>query len=217
MFKTFRHWFLFLAVCAAVVPAVAALSSRPAAAQDEARHEVRMGVDFTVLPVVLPDGTEAPATPAEPPLDQPETVPAPEAAGPAPDAPQPDQQAKDAAAGQAEIPALAPVGGEGVIRAVTLDETALGFSITVVADRPVGEASIMHLDNPIRLVVDLPGAWRYRGGNVLRSEGAVKHLVLGEHPDRFRMVVHFRTPPKKRLEPDLQTAGNELHVLVAVP
>jgi hypothetical protein len=40
---------------------------------------------------------------------------------------------------------------------------------------------------------------------------------MGEHPDRFRMVVHFRTPPKKNMTPEIRKTGDELHVLVALP
>jgi hypothetical protein len=231
---SFRHWFLFLAASAMVGLVAVALSARPAPAQDKApagvRNEVRMDVDFTVLPTVLPDGSEAPASSAAPPEEPLSPEPdLPGAAGTATPAPaeepapavapaaQAPQAPESAPAGRAEVPAITPVKGPGAIRSVALDETARGFAIKVVADRPVGRAEFMNLDNPRRLVVDILGKWSHRGGNVLRSEGAVKHLVMGEHPDRFRMVVHFRTPPKKALAPEIRKAGNELHVLVALP
>ncbi|WP_207260940.1 AMIN domain-containing protein [Desulfovibrio sp. Huiquan2017] len=223
MTKNFRLRILFLAACAMAGLAVAVLSIRPATAEETVRHEVRMDVDFTVLPIVLPDGTEAPA---ESTADQPEAATAPEqptsadqATAPAPESPADTAGPEPAAeaANTAEIPAMAPVAGAGTIRSVVLDETAQGFSIQVVADRAVGQTAVIRLENPRRLVVDILGPWRYRGVNVLRSEGAVKHLVLGEHPDHFRMVVHFRTPPKKPVMPDIKKAGDELHVLVPLP
>jgi hypothetical protein len=241
MSNTFRHWFLFPAACAMAGLLALALTARPGLAQDEtsegmrdgARHTVRMDVDFTVLPKVLPDGSEAPATsaaPAEEPLtpepelpdtaDAASTAPA-EAPAAAPAAQAPAAETRPAPepepAEQAEVPAISPDKGPGVIRSVALDETGQGFAIKVVTDRPVGQTTFMNLNNPRRLVVDILGKWTRRGGNVLRSEGAVQHLVMGEHPDRFRMVLHFRTPPKKNVTPEIRKAGDELHVLVALP
>jgi hypothetical protein len=237
MSNTFRHWFLFPAACAMAGLLALALTARPGLAQGQApggarnemRNEVRMDVDFTVLPSVLPDGSEAPASSAAPPEEPltPEPVlpdaadAAPSSEEPAANSPAPAAEArptpKPAPAEQAEIPAVSPAKGPGVIRSVALDETAQGFTLKVVTDRPVGRTAIMNLDNPRRLVVDLLGKWSHRGGNVLRSEGVVKHVVMGEHPDRFRMVVHFRTPPKRALKPEIRTAGDELHVLVSLP
>jgi hypothetical protein len=231
MSNTFRHRFLFLAACAMAGLVAAALSARPAPAQDKApdgvRNEVRMDVDFTVLPRVLPDGAEAPASSAAPPAapDEEPLVPEPDLAdAPGPGTPAPAEPTAPvgkapapAPPPPAPVPALTHAQGTGVIRSVVLDETGQGFSLTVVADRPVGRVSFMNLNNPRRLVVDVLGKWRHKGGNVLRSEGAVKHVVMGEHPDRFRMVVHFRTPPRKNLAPEIRKVGDELHVLVPLP
>ncbi|WP_319582440.1 AMIN domain-containing protein [uncultured Pseudodesulfovibrio sp.] len=233
MSKTFRHWFLFPATCAMAGLVALILTAHPGLAQDPTadttRHEVRMDVDFTVLPKVLPDGSEAPASSAapneetldpEPALtdsadDQtppPAEEPAAAAKAPAETLPKPAQPQQ-----QTEIPAVSPVKGTGVIRSISLDETGQGFSLDVVADRPVGQATFMNLDNPRRLVVDMLGKWTYKGGNVLRSEGVVKHVVMGEHPDHFRLVIHFRTPPRKAVTPELRSAGDQLHVLVTLP
>jgi len=220
MSTTFRHCFLFLAACVAAGFVVAPLCAGPARAQDRAGHQVRMDVDFTVLPRVLPDGSEAPVPPAVP-SGETDTAQADAAKTdgrdaaeqqPAQESPAPAEQVE-----QAEVPAIDSPKGTGVIRSVTLDETAQGFAIKVIADRAVGQAEVMTLDAPARLVVDIPGRWTHKGDNVIRSEGAVKHLIMGLHPDRFRMVVHFRTPPAKTLRPDVQRAGDQLRVLVALP
>ncbi|WFS62843.1 AMIN domain-containing protein [Pseudodesulfovibrio thermohalotolerans] len=219
MSKTFRHLFLFLAVCAVTALAAELLSARQGLAENAARHQVRMAVDFTVLPMVMPDGSEFPVAPGLSPdasaatssvkteesasaehTEKPKAEPAP---APAPVV--------------GETPAMAPSEGPGLIRAVSLNETSQGFGIVVVADRALGDTAIMNLNDPNRLVVDILGTWRHKGDSVIRSEGVVKHLVMGEHPDRFRMVVHFRTPPEEPVRPDIQKAGEELHVLVALP
>jgi hypothetical protein len=226
---TFRHCFLFPAACAMAGLFVLVLTTGPALARNaepgETRNQVRMDVDFTVLPKVLPDGSEAPASSALSAEEQ--LAPEPDLPGaPEPETPAPaEKPAADAAQAepapapeeQAEVPAVSPVPGTGVIRTVALDENARGFSLDVIADRPLGRASFMNLDNPRRLVVDIQGKWTHKGGNVLRSEGTVKHVIMGEHPDHFRMVVHFRTPPQKPLTPEIRKAGDQLHVLVALP
>lgn len=228
MSKTFRRWVLILAVCAA-----AGLSAHPspAGAEGGPRSQVRMSVDFTVLPVVLPDGSEAPAMPAAAPDQGGETSPAP----PAPEMPAPEAPAQEAAASEtpapeaqnapeaktapetAEAPEPAPA-GPGQILSVNLEETGSGIRLVIATDREAPDASYFNLDEPRRLVVDLPGKWTRKGGNVIRSEGpAVQHVVMGEHPDRFRLVVHFRTPPEGDLEPTFTRAENELFVAVPLP
>ena len=219
MSKTFRHLFLLLTVCAVTALAAGLLSARQGLADDAARHQVRMAVDFTVLPMVMPDGSEFPAAPGLAP-EAPASAAPPEAETPAPAESVEKAEAETAPApvhADGETPAIAPSDGPGLIRAVSLNETSQGFGIVVVADRALGDTSFMNLSDPNRLVVDILGTWRHSGDSVIRSEGIVKHVVMGEHPDRFRMVVHYRTPPETPVQPDIQKAGEELHVLVALP
>jgi len=230
MSNTFRLWFLFLASCAMAGLVAAALTARPGLAQNkspdgmrnDAPSEVRMDVDFTILPKVLPDGTEAAVSPdeqltPEPDLpnaahtETPRSAEDPAVNTPAATVrPAPEPEDKE----QTEIPAISPVEGTGMIRSVALDETAQRLALTVVTNRPVGRTTFMNLTNPRRLVVDILGKWTHKGGNVLRSEGMVKHVIMGEHPDHFRMVIHFRTPPQKDPTPEIRKAGDQLHILV---
>lgn len=222
MSKTFRRWVLILAVCAA-----AGLSAHPSPAgtQGGPRSQVRMSVDFTVLPVVLPDGSEAPAMPAANPDQGAGTSPD----TPASEIPAPEIPAREAAASETPAPEAngapeavetpaPPPAGPGQILSVDLEETGSGIKLVIATDREVEDNSYFNLDNPRRLVVDLPGKWTRKGGNVIRSEGpAVQHVVMGEHPDRFRLVVHFRTPPEGDLEPTFTRTENELFVAVPLP
>lgn len=70
MSKPFRQWILFAAVLLVVGVMVSAMTASLGVTAETVRHEVRMPVDFTVLPVVLPDGSESPAMPPEDPLSQ---------------------------------------------------------------------------------------------------------------------------------------------------
>lgn len=47
---------------------------------------------------------------------------------------------------------------------------------------------------PRKLAVDLRGPWHKKGASVLRYDvGPVKHVVVGEHEDRLRLSVEFRS------------------------
>lgn len=47
---------------------------------------------------------------------------------------------------------------------------------------------------PRKLAVDLRGPWRKKGASILRFDvGPVKHVVVGEHGDRLRLSVEFRS------------------------
>ena len=247
-----RHvgrWALFLASALAVL---VFLCAGPAHAQGESI--VRMAVDPTVLPPVLPPegmdkGVETPPAAAKPSAaaqaGSPEkTVPgeadlAPEGTTPAPSAkPEPPivtvvepplesapkeapaQEAKPApqppAAKPAPAQAAKPIPGvPGTVRRVTLTSTDHGFTLTLACDRPVGDTTYMNLASPRRLVVDLRQPWKLGTRNVARAAtGMVRHVVAGEHPDRLRFVVHFRTPPKGALSPEFRRVGNTLTVTV---
>lgn len=75
MSKPFRQWILFAAVLLVVGVMVSAMTASLGVTAETVRHEVRMPVDFTVLPVVLPDGSESPAMPPEDPPVPAETEP----------------------------------------------------------------------------------------------------------------------------------------------
>lgn len=207
------------------------------------RHEpssmVRMAVDPTVLPPVenpeqaaMPLDEESvsvtPVEEAEPAEADPATVlplaPGKQAEAPAAEvipapkpAPVPSSAPTSAPMSKPAAPAAkAAPQGKATINKITLESTDSRFVITIHCDRPVGDTSYLNLNNPRRFVVDLRQPWAYEAANVLRaSSGKVKYVVTGSHPDRFRLVVHFRTPPKGRLEPTMKRNGNAL--VISVP
>ncbi len=94
--------------------------------------------------------------------------------------PEPKAEAKPAkASGQA-----------GPIKAA-MDGTTL--VITIPTTSPPGGVEFLTVFKPKRLALDLMGAWTQRGkANVLRLNNTqIKHVVVGEHPDKLRLVVHF--------------------------
>ena len=208
MFKTFRQRVLMAALMVAAVFAATALLASSGTAEDEVRNEVRMTVDYTVLPLLKAEETEPVAPePAAPPTAPPSAPePAETAAAPEP-APEPKTEPAPAAK-------PAPMKGPGQVASISLKETAQGFTLTIATDRPVTETTYMNLANPRRLVLDLKGRWSYLAGNVIRSEAMVKHIVIGEHPDRLRLVVHYRTPPTGNVKPEFTSDGNRLSISV---
>lgn len=235
MSRTFGQWFRFLAACVAVGFLIstmyASLGVTKEEARDQVRNEVRMAVDFTVLPVVLPDGSEAPATAmpdpdaidgesslppetAEPSQAAVQPAPTPDPApAPAP-APEPEPTPAPKPAPKPEPAPVAAVTGTGTVSSIKLAETPDSFTITLNADRPVGDTSYLNLDSPKRLVIDLRNKWVLKTANVVRSKGTVKHIVVGEHKDRLRLVVHFNKPLKGRLQPTFTRTGTVLKVTV---
>ncbi|MCJ2165450.1 MULTISPECIES: AMIN domain-containing protein [unclassified Pseudodesulfovibrio] len=208
MSRTFKQWVLFITACVAVGFMVSAMSASLGTTKDEVRNQLRMTVDFTVLPMVLPDGQ----TPSDTPPDTP-VVTAPE---PAQESTVPPEVIPPETSENKTEPSPEPATGDtgGHIKSISLEETPLGFTLKLVADGSISDTTYLNLTDPRRLVIDLRGNWQYRGKNVIRSDGAVKHVVIGEHSDRLRMVIHFRRLPAASVEPQFKANGNELFILV---
>ncbi|WP_419785846.1 AMIN domain-containing protein [Pseudodesulfovibrio sp.] len=221
-----------LATMLLLVWGIAAAAAAPAA--KAAGAWVRMPVDPTVLPPVA-----GPDAQAEPPLDSEDSAAVPSAPSVEPDeapkgstdvaAPAPTPPAESPAespaaensapASAGKAAAEAPVAASaGIVRGVDLRSVSDVLELTISADRPVGKTEVFALDNPRRLVLDLLGPWKYRKQNVIRaSEGAARHVVVGEHKDRLRLVIYFRTPPKGQLKPEISREGNRLILRISMP
>lgn len=229
MSRTSGQWIRFLGACVVVGFLISTMCASLGATQ-EVRNKVRMSVDFTVLPIVLPDGSEAP------PLVDSDAIKGEETLPPEPSAPQVAEQAEPGSPAPVPAPKPAPQpeptptprpkpepspaptpSGPALVKSVKLKENATGFVITIRADRAVGDTSYMNLGNPRRLVIDLRNKWRLGTRNVIRSKGAVKHIVIGEHPDRLRLVIHFNKSFKGRLDPVIKRSGSVLRISVTFP
>lgn len=210
---------LILAACILLAPAWAG----------EAADEVRMPVDLTVVPL---DGAEPaltteqppapamPATPAQAPAkaqvpakvekkaaDKKPAAEKPQAAKPEPakaeSKPEPAKAEKKAEAKPAAEKPLPA--GMGLVRSVEVTVKDGIFVLRVVTDRPVGDVQARLFKDPRRLAVDLMGSWRKHGEAVVRaSDGPVKTVRVGEHPDHLRLVLDFRNPgPGPELSPEI--------------
>jgi outer membrane biosynthesis protein TonB len=69
------------------------------------------------------------------------------------------------------------------------DSQSLTVRITTEADIPA--CTWFTMENPRRIVVDVRGAWKCPGPSIYRPGAeTVKTVVIGEHPDRLRVVLH---------------------------
>lgn len=106
------------------------------------------------------------------------------------------EAATQAADAEESAPAVEvePLAGPGTVESIDVDIAKGRVILHLHIDRKNVETSSFNLQSPRRLVVDVLGEWRYNKENVLRLESdAVKHVVIGSHPDKLRLVVHFRT------------------------
>jgi hypothetical protein len=199
------------------------LNANNGVTKDETHGQVRMKVDPNVLPIIQPDNTDilVEKTPepnsASTESREQESVAEPETPATV------EQEAPASAPALEQEPVIEPAppakpATSGIIKSIKLSETDTGFVITVLADKPIGDTSYMNFSNPHRLVVDLREPWIWKNKNVIRSKnGPVKHIVLGPHPDRLRMVIYFRVPLGGKLKPQFKREGNSLKVSVSIP
>lgn len=218
MSKKSGKWAILLGLCVAIAFIASTTFVPSGDAETPVRNELRMSVDFTILPMVLPDGTETPAQSAENQgLGEPEVITLPEEpqAVATPDQkpikPQPEVTEPTPPVVKEQTPQT-----PGKVKSVAVKETDTGFTITIQTDRPVADTSYINLTTPRRLVFDLIGSWKYHNANVIRLDGSVKYVVVGEHPDRLRLVIHFRTPPANAIKPTVNTTDTTLTATVAL-
>jgi outer membrane protein TolC len=76
-----------------------------------------------------------------------------------------------------------------------VDVFKVGDEIRVVAEPPVRDVESFRLEDPARLVVDLPGAVGALSHDPPRpATGPVERVRVGQHPDKLRVVLDLRGP-----------------------
>lgn len=184
-------------------------ATAPSPAPDDKAGEADLPPESATAPAVRP---KPPIVTVVEPPDAPTPQPPAQAEKPAPEPPaQAEKSVPESPIERKAEPAASPAavkGGPGTVRRIGLESTPHGFALTLSCDRPVGDTTYMNLTNPRRLVVDLRQPWKLKTRNVVRSaSGMVRHVVVGEHKDRLRFVIHFRTPPKGPLSPEFRRSG----------
>lgn len=223
----------FWASCVIVLTAVLLLSQQPHVVGKSGKSTVRMPVDNRIIelddpadlsrspePASRDNATAAPEPARQEPARTKAVQDAPatgkQTSKPVEKKPAPRVVPEKGKAGKA-VPAKKPApSAKGTIRKLALKTGKDGsFSIQVTADAPVGRITYVRLKSPDRFVVDILGSWQLRTRNVIRAkEGMLKHMVAGEHKDRLRLVVHFRTPPASLGKPVIERAGKSATITV---
>ena len=64
------------------------------------------------------------------------------------------------------------------------------FRVIIAADGPIAGYQLFFLNNPLRMVIDLPGDWKNSGKSVLTvNDDMIRRIRVGEHPGDLRVVM----------------------------
>jgi type IV pilus assembly protein PilQ len=98
------------------------------------------------------------------------------------------EDASEAAAAEAEALAAAPKAQ--TLEMVQSEAAGSGARLALAADGRIDGASHFALEDPVRLVVDLPGLTnRFPESRLLVGQGPVSRVRIGQHEDKVRVVV----------------------------
>ena len=90
--------------------------------------------------------------------------------------------------------------GVGLLDQIEFTHSGVQFLARLGTSREVGRVTYFRMEEPARLVTDLRGSWRY---SVPRKtefvSGLIEQVVLGRHPDRLRLVFHFRNRTEDKI------------------
>lgn len=212
---------LVLAIITCLLGAgITILSFRPAATMDKSTpNEIRMRVDPTVLPTVLPPDERTQAKESTEPNDLAKEKDS-DKISPIPQKDSPTKKNVPVTATNTAKadPIPKTMNHTGSVTGLALQQTSTNCTLTVTSDQPVGDTSYINLTNPKRLVVDLHQPWQLKTNNVIRAEqGSVKYVVVGTHPDRLRFVFHFRTQSEGQMTPSISKQGSKTIISVDLP
>lgn len=127
-----------------------------------------------------------------------------------------EEPAGDEFAAAAAAPAAAAAAeSTGPATSVT-SVSVSGDQLVITADGEIQEHDSFTLDNPERLVIDLPNLTNGTGGESVDVSGAadVSSVVISELPDRVRIIVEHQIP---NFEANVARAGNQVTAGLGVP
>lgn len=210
----------------AAVPANSNLSVDKAAKPAPAKKNAKPGPEasrhgLTADPDAAETGPASAASASAASASAKAPVPAPVAKAPKPApvvAVDPKAKVMPPVSAQARTPLDLPAEGKWV-GDVELEYQPDSVVLHVATNSEVERVTWFNLTGPDglrKLAFDLRGNWRKKGGAVVRCEtGPVKVIVMGEHPDRLRLSVEFRSGAVvKELEPVLVRGAKEMRMTI---
>ncbi|MCB0218056.1 MAG: type IV pilus secretin PilQ [Chrysiogenetes bacterium] len=126
-----------------------------------------------------------------------------------------EEPAGDEFAAVAAAPAAATTENAGPATTVT-SVSVNGDQLVITADGEIQEHDSFTLDNPERLVIDLPNLTNGTGSESADVSSAtdVNSVVISELPDRVRIIVEHQIP---NFEANVARAGNQVTAGLGVP
>ncbi len=158
-------------------------------------------------PPVLPD-TAKPLSEEPLPVKRGSKTPAAEISQPSSDAvPKPDD-----AAGSEQTPLKVKLVYRAVKKVLSRDNDE-EFKMILSTDGPIRKYSRFALNPPPKLVLDIPGKWRYPGDTVLPVESdIVESIRVGEHSDMLRVVIDLKG--RKTMIPAIEETEDGLVLII---
>lgn len=102
------------------------------------------------------------------------------------------------------------------VRLVKADDD--GATLSARLQGKAGRTTWFYLPDPGRLIIDIHGPRETVGPAVYRFDsGPVKHVVIGEHPDRLRLAVVLRSPVPEAVRPVLSPSEEGLSISISAP
>lgn len=99
------------------------------------------------------------------------------------------------------------------VKRVLSQDTDEEFRMILSTDGPIRKYSRFALNPPPKLVLDIPGKWKYPGDTVLPVESdTVSSIRVGEHPDMLRVVIDLKG--KKTMVPEIEETQDGLVLII---
>jgi len=157
-------------------------------------------------PTVLPD-TAKPLSEEPLPIKRGTKIPAVEISPPSSDA-----VSKPDAAGSEQSPLKVKLVYRAVKKVLSRDNDE-EFKMILSTDGPIRKYSHFALNPPPKLVLDIPGKWRYPGDTVLPVESdIVESIRVGEHSDMLRVVIDLKG--RKTMIPAIEETQDGLMLII---
>lgn len=127
-------------------------------------------------------------------------------------------KAATASASAGKTPSAGTITGIRMLQAAGAGEPSSGATLLAELSQKADRTTWFYLPESGRLIIDIHGRRTTVGPPVYRFEtGPVKHVVIGEHPDRLRLAVVLRAPLPHSVKPTLKPVADGLNIFLPAP
>ena len=104
----------------------------------------------------------------------------------------------------------------GALRKIEMDCSKSALTVKISLSEQSKKITWFNLSDPKKLVVDIHGHWKNYAKSIYRLKGcAAKKIILGEQPDRMRLVFYLNKKglPAK-IKPEIKKVSNRLEIKI---